>query len=93
MPTDMKAEIRRLEPLVATAIEEAKRVNAELAIRIITARPELSESALRLKVWAAFAVEHNDLSHAEMIAVSRAEGLDDDAIAQELSLVEAQGMW
>lgn len=89
----MHAEIRRLAPLVPTAIEEAKRVMRELEERVRSERPGIGVADLRLAVATAFASEYSDLAHAEMIAQSRAEGLDDRRVAQELALVEAQGMW
>ena len=93
MATDMLAETRRLEPLVANAIAEAARVKKELAATIKAKNPAWNAARVQLKVWAAFALEHTDLAHAEMIAAGRARGATEAQVAQELALVEAQGMW
>lgn len=93
MAIDMNAEIKRLEPLVATAIAEADRIRTELDASIRELNPTWTDARVQFRVLAAFALEHNDLSHAEQIAVGRAAGKTDEQIAQELALVEAQGMW
>jgi hypothetical protein len=89
---EMRTEIARLEPLVPTAIEDARKVRSAIAERI-PRNGQRSEEDVRREAWSRFYTEHPDLRVAEMIAKDRAKGLDDDRIAQELLLVVAQGLW